>query len=243
MKIKILTLFKEMFIPFLETSIIKRAILNRLVEVEVIDLRQYSFDKHHHVDDTPYGGGKGMVIKVDIVKEAIDSNISSKTKVLLTSPRGKTYDQKKAIELSNEEEILIICGHYEGFDERVLNYVDEEISIGDYVLTGGELAAMVIADSIIRLQKNVLSEGSYEDDSFQTGLLEYPQFTRPYDFLGNKVPDVLVNGNHEEIRKYRLYESLKITYLRRPDLLLNYKFNDEEKKMLERIKKETLQNN
>lgn len=243
MKIKILTLFKEMFIPFLETSIIKRAILNRLVEVEVIDLRQYSFDKHHHVDDTPYGGGKGMVIKVDIVKEAIDSNISSKTKVLLTSPRGKTYDQKKAIELSNEEEILIICGHYEGFDERVLNYVDEEISIGDYVLTGGELAAMVIADSIIRLQKNVLSKGSYEDDSFQTGLLEYPQFTRPYDFLGNKVPDVLVNGNHEEIRKYRLYESLKITYLRRPDLLLNYKFNDEEKKMLERIKKETLQNN
>lgn len=243
MKIKILTLFKEMFIPFLETSIIKRAILNRLVEVEVIDLRQYSFDKHHHVDDTPYGGGKGMVIKVDIVKEAIDSNISSKTKVLLTSPRGKTYDQKKAIELSNEEEILIICGHYEGFDERVLNYVDEEISIGDYVLTGGELAAMVIADSIIRLQKNVLSEGSYEDDSFQTGLLEYPQFTRPYDFLGNKVPDVLVNGNHEEIRKYRLYESLKITYLRRPDLLLNYKFNDEEKKMLEKIKKETLQNN
>lgn len=243
MKIKILTLFKEMFIPFLETSIIKRAILNRLVEVEVIDLRQYSHDKHHHVDDTPYGGGKGMVIKVDIVKEAIDSNISSKTKVLLTSPRGKTYDQKKAIELSNEEEILIICGHYEGFDERVLNYVDEEISIGDYVLTGGELAAMVIADSIIRLQKNVLSEGSYEDDSFQTGLLEYPQFTRPYDFLGNKVPDVLVNGNHEEIRKYRLYESLKITYLRRPDLLLNYKFNDEEKKMLEKIKKETLQNN
>ena len=243
MKIKILTLFKEMFIPFLETSIIKRAILNRLVEVEVIDLRQYSHDKHHHVDDTPYGGGKGMVIKVDIVKEAIDSNISSKTKVLLTSPRGKTYDQKKAIELSNEEEILIICGHYEGFDERVLNYVDEEISIGDYVLTGGELAAMVIADSIIRLQKNVLSKGSYEDDSFQTGLLEYPQFTRPYDFLGNKVPDVLVNGNHEEIRKYRLYESLKITYLRRPDLLLNYKFNDEEKKMLERIKKETLQNN
>lgn len=243
MKIKILTLFKDMFIPFLETSIIKRAILNRLVEVEVIDLRQYSFDKHHHVDDTPYGGGKGMVIKVDIVKEAIDSNISSKTKVLLTSPRGKTYDQKKAIELSNEEEILIICGHYEGFDERVLNYVDEEISIGDYVLTGGELAAMVIADSIIRLQKNVLSEGSYEDDSFQTGLLEYPQFTRPYDFLGNKVPDVLVNGNHEEIRKYRLYESLKITYLRRPDLLLNYKFNDEEKKMLEKIKKETLQNN
>lgn len=242
MKIKILTLFKEMFVPFLETSIIKRAILNQLVEVEVVDLRQYSHDKHHHVDDTPYGGGKGMVIKVDIVKEAIDSNSSVKTKVLLTSPRGKTYNQKKAIELSNEEEILIICGHYEGFDERVLNYVDEEISIGDYVLTGGELAAMVIADSIIRLQKNVLSEGSYEDDSFQTGLLEYPQFTRPYNFLDNKVPDVLVNGNHEEIRKYRLYESLKITYLRRPDLLLNYKFNEEEKKMLEKIKKETLQN-
>ncbi len=242
MTLKILTLFPEMFTNFFNTSIIKRALDKDLFKVEVIDLRQYSHDKHHHVDDTPYGGGKGMVIKVDIVKEAIDANKSKNTKILLTSPRGYKYNQQKAMALAKEEEILIICGHYEGFDERVLNYVDEEISIGDYVLTGGELAAMVISDSIIRLQKGVLAEGSYEDDSFQTGLLEYPQYTRPQVFDGVEVPKVLQNGNHSEIRKYRLYESLKLTYLRRPDLLENYNLTKEEKEMLEKIKKEALQN-
>lgn len=241
MKIKILTLFPEMFNGFISTSIINRALNKGLVSFEVFDLRNYSLDKHHHVDDTPYGGGMGMVIKVDIVKRAIDALKSDKTKILLTSPRGHTFNQNKALSLAQEEEILIICGHYEGFDERVLNFVDEEVSIGDFVLTGGEIPAMAISDSIIRLQKGVLSEGSYEDDSFQTGLLEYPQYTRPKEFLGLEVPLVLQNGNHAEIRKYRLYESLKITYLRRPDLLVNYKFTLEEEKMLEKIKKEALQ--
>ncbi len=241
MKIKIITLFKEMFIPFLSTSIIKRAIDNELVEVELIDLRAYSEDKHNHVDDTPYGGGNGMVIKVDVVKRALDSNTSPNSKIILTTPKGKTYNQNIALELKEQEEIVILCGHYEGFDERVNNYIDIELSIGDYVLTGGELAAMVIADSIIRLQDGVLTKGSYEDDSFQTGLLEYPQYTRPQEFLGNKVPDVLMSGNHEEIRKYRKYESLKATYLKRPDLLDNYKLDKEEEKMLEKIKADTLQ--
>ncbi len=241
MKIKIITLFKEMFIPFLETSIIKRAINNNLVEVELIDLRAYANDKHNHVDDTPYGGGVGMVIKVDVVKRALDANKTNASKVILTTPKGKTYNQQIVNSLAKEKEIIILCGHYEGFDERVCQYVDEEISIGDYVLTGGEIAAMVIADSVIRLQKDVLTKGSYEDDSFQTGLLEYPQYTRPFNFLGSEVPQVLVNGNHEEIRKYRLYESLKTTYLRRKDLFSKYELNQEEQEMLEKIKKEALQ--
>ncbi len=241
MKIKIVTLFKEMFIPFLETSIIKRAINNKLVEVELVDLRTYSNDKHNHVDDTPYGGGSGMVIRVDVVKRALDDIKSSASKVILTTPRGITYNQQIANKLSKEEEIIILCGHYEGFDERVLDYVDYEISIGDYVLTGGEIAAMTICDSIIRLLKDVIKEESYKDDSFQTGLLEYPQYTRPYIYDDKKVPDVLVNGNHEEIRKYRLYESLKLTYLRRKDLLDKYSLNKEEEELLKKIERETLQ--
>ena len=241
MKIKIVTLFKEMFIPFLETSIIKRAINNKLVEVELVDLRTYSIDKHNHVDDTPYGGGSGMVIRVDVVKRALDDIKSSASKVILTTPRGITYNQQMANKLSKEEEIIILCGHYEGFDERVLDYVDYEISIGDYVLTGGEIAAMTICDSIIRLLKDVIKEESYKDDSFQTGLLEYPQYTRPYIYDDKKVPDVLVNGNHEEIRKYRLYESLKLTYLRRKDLLDKYSLNKEEEELLKKIERETLQ--
>ena len=241
MKIKIVTLFKEMFIPFLETSIIKRAINNKLVEVELVDLRTYSNDKHNHVDDTPYGGGSGMVIRVDVVKRALDDIKSSASKVILTTPRGITYNQQIANKLSKEEEIIILCGHYEGFDERVLDYVDYEISIGDYVLTGGEIAAMTICDSIIRSLKDVIKEESYKDDSFQTGLLEYPQYTRPYIYDDKKVPDVLVNGNHEEIRKYRLYESLKLTYLRRKDLLDKYSLNKEEEELLKKIERETLQ--
>lgn len=182
-----------------------------------------------------------MVIRVDVVKRALDDIKSSASKVILTTPRGITYNQQIANKLSKEEEIIILCGHYEGFDERVLDYVDYEISIGDYVLTGGEIAAMTICDSIIRLLKDVIKEESYKDDSFQTGLLEYPQYTRPYIYDDKKVPDVLVNGNHEEIRKYRLYESLKLTYLRRKDLLDKYSLNKEEEELLKKIERETLQ--
>lgn len=236
MKITILTLFPEMFKPFIGESIIKRAINNGICEVVVKDIRDYSNLKHNHVDDTPYGGGQGMVIRFDILHDALSDNVSDKSKVLLMTPQGKRYNQKMAEELALEEDIVILCGHYEGFDERILDYCDEEISIGDYVLTGGELAAMVISDSIIRLLKGATRDESHEDDSFSTGLLEYPQFTRPYEHLGKKVPDVLVNGNHEHIRKYRLYESLKKTYLRRPDLLEHYELSKEEALMLKDIK-------
>lgn len=238
MKITILTLFPTMFEPFKTESIIKRAIQNEIVEIEVVDIRDYSHDKHRHVDDTPYGGGAGMVIKIDVLDRAIKANKRINSKVLLMTPQGKRYDQRIAEKLATEEDIVIVCGHYEGFDERVINYVDEEISIGDYVLTGGEIAAMVVADSIIRLQKGATKEASHEDDSFSTGLLEYPQYTRPYEYDGMVVPEVLVNGNHEKIREYRLYESLKKTYLRRPDLLVNYQLTPEMEKMLAKIKKE-----
>ncbi len=238
MKITILTLFPSMFEPFRTESIIKRAIQNQIVEVDVVDIRDFSLDKHRHVDDTPYGGGAGMVIRVDVLDRAIKSVRNENSKVLLMTPQGRRYDQKLAEEFSKLDDIVIVCGHYEGFDERVLNYVDEEISIGDYVLTGGELAAMVVADSVIRLQKGATKDESHEDDSFSTGLLEYPQFTRPPLYDGFSVPEVLINGNHAKIREYRLYESLKKTYIRRPDLIEKYDLTPEMNKMLEKIKKE-----
>ena len=238
MKITILTLFPAMFLPFVGESIIKRAIDNKIVEVEIKDIRDYSLEKHRHVDDTPYCGGAGMVLKVDVLKRSLDDNRRSNSKVLLMTPQGKQYNQHMAEDLAKLDDIVIMCGHYEGFDERILKYVDEEISIGDYVLTGGEIAAMAVADSVIRLLKGATRDESHEDDSFSTGLLEYPQFTRPYEFLGDTVPDVLVNGNHELIRKYRLYESLKKTYLRRPDLLDKMDLTKEMQEMLSRIKAE-----
>ena len=238
MKIKILTLFPDMFIEFKNESIIKRAIEKGVVEIEAIDIRQYSLDKHHHVDDTPCGGGAGMVLQVDVLARAIRANTSDNSHIIMMTPQGEKYSQKKALELKKYDELVIICGHYEGFDERIRSFVDEEVSIGDYVLTGGELPAMVISDSIIRLLDNAIREESHEDDSFSTGLLEYPQYTRPIDFEGNKVPDVLLSGNHKEIALFRKKESLRRTYLKRPDLLENYKLSKEEEKLLEEIKKE-----
>ena len=238
MKITILTLFPDMFNGFLNESIIKRAIDKGIVEVNLIDFREYSLDKHHHVDDTPCGGGAGMVLRVDILDKAIKANKSNNSHVLLMSPQGKTYNQAKAYELAKLDDIMIICGHYEGFDERIRSYVDEEISIGDYVLTGGEVSAMVVSDSIIRLLDKAINEESHLDDSFSNGLLEYPQYTRPIEYDGMKVPDVLLNGNHKLINQYRLKESLRKTYLRRKDLLINREFTKEELKLLEEIKKE-----
>ena len=238
MKIKILTLFPDMFIEFKNESIIKRAIEKGVVEIEAIDIRQYSLDKHHHVDDTPCGGGAGMVLQVDVLARAIRANTSDNSHIIMMTPQGEKYSQKKALELKKYDELVIICGHYEGFDERIRSFVDEEVSIGDYVLTGGELPAMVISDSIIRLLDNAIREESHEDDSFSTGLLEYPQYTRPIDFEGMVVPEVLLSGNHKEIALFRKKESLRRTYLKRPDLLENYKLSKEEEKLLEEIKKE-----
>ena len=204
---------------FKNESIIKRAIDKGVCEIECIDIREYSLDKHKHVDDTPCGGGAGMVLAVDVVARCIRANTTDASHIIMMTPQGKTYNQKKAEELKGYDELVILCGHYEGFDERIRDFVDEEISIGDFVLTGGEIPAMAISDSIIRLLDNAIKEESHEDDSFSTGLLEYPQYTRPIDFEGKKVPDVLLSGNHKEIDKFRKEEALKRTKERRPDLL------------------------
>jgi len=238
LKIKILTLFPDMFKGFINESIIKRAIEKGVCEIECIDIRDYSLEKHHHVDDTPCGGGAGMILAVDVVARAIRANTNDKSHIIMMTPQGQKYDQKKAYELREYDEIVILCGHYEGFDERIRSFVDEEISIGDFVLTGGEIPAMAISDSIIRLLDNAIREESHEDDSFSNGLLEYPQYTRPIDFEGMKVPDVLLSGNHKEIAKFRKKEALRKTYLKRPELLDSYEFSEEDKKLLKEIMEE-----
>jgi tRNA (guanine37-N1)-methyltransferase len=242
MKIKIVTLFPEMFQGFLSESIIKRAIDKGNVEFEIIDFRKYSHDKHHHVDDTPYGGGAGMVLRCDILDECIEDIKTPKSHIALMSPQGVQYDQAMANRLAKEEDLILVCGHYEGFDERVRGYVDEEISMGDFVLTGGEIPAMAISDSVTRLLDGSIREESYEDDSFYNGLLEYPQYTRPQVYKGVEVPFVLQNGDHAKIKTWRLKESLRKTYLRRPDLLKNRTLTKEEAKLLAEVKDE-LNNN
>ncbi len=219
MKFDVLTLFPEMF-SSLEQSIIGRAVENEKISVNLINIRDFSTDKHKKVDDTPYGGGAGMVMMPDVVDRAYNSIKDKKAKVIYMSPQGKTLDQKKVEELSKEEHLVILCGHYEGIDQRVIDkIVDEEISIGDYVLTGGELPAMVLIDSVSRYVEGVLKEESIKEESFSEGLLEYPQYTRPENFDGVKVPEILLSGNHQEIAKWRKEKSLEITKKKRPDLL------------------------
>lgn len=221
-KFDCLTLFPEMF-NSLKESIIGRAIENENIELNLINIRDFSKDKHKKVDDTPYGGGAGMVMKADVVYEAFKSikqNEAEKPKVIYMSPQGKTLNQKKVEELSKEKHLIILCGHYEGVDQRVIDkIVDEEISIGDYVLTGGELPAMVLIDSVSRYAEGVINKESIEEESFTNGILEYPQFTRPEVFEGVKVPEVLLSGHHQNIDKWRKEEALKITKIKRPDLL------------------------
>lgn len=219
MKFSILTLFPEMF-NGIKQSIIGRAIENDLIEINLIDIRNFSKDKHKKVDDTPYGGGAGMVMKPDVVYDAYKSIKSDNAKVIYMSPKGKTLNQEKVKELAKEEHIILLCGHYEGIDQRVLDeIVDEEISIGDYVLTGGEIPAMVLIDSVSRYVDGVITKESVEEESFSNGLLEYPQYTRPEIFLNKKVPEVLLSGHHENIKKWRDEEALRITKQNRPDLL------------------------
>ena len=220
MRFDVLTLFPEMFEP-LKQSILGRASKNHILEFNFINMRDFSKDKHQKVDDTPYGGGAGMVIMPDVVYDAY-SSIKDKenAKVIYLSPQGKTLNQKKVQELSKEQHIILLCGHYEGIDQRVLDeIVDEEISIGDYVLTGGELPAMVLIDSVSRYVEGVLKEESIQEESFSNQLLEYPQYTRPEVFRGRPVPEVLLSGHHENIKKWRQERSLEITKLKRPDLL------------------------
>lgn len=220
MKISILSLFPHMFDGFLSESIIKRAIEDIKVEIEIIDFRDYTEDPHKKVDDTPYGGGVGMVLACQPIFDCVNAIRTPESKVIIMTPSGVPYKQKMAYDLSNEKHLIIICGHYEGFDERILSLADMEISIGDYVLTGGELPAMVIADSIIRLIPGVINERSHIEDSFNENfLLDYPTYTKPADYKGMKVPEILLSGDHKKIDEWRYQESLKKTQERRPDLL------------------------
>ncbi len=222
MQFDVLTLFPEMF-SSLNESIIGRAKKNKQININLVNIRDFARNKHNKVDDTPYGGGAGMVMMPDVVYRAYESlNNKDNAKVIYMSPQGKTLNQKKVVELSKENHLIILCGHYEGIDQRVLDkIVDEEISIGDYVLTGGELPAMVLIDSVSRYVEGVLSDDSIKEESFSNGLLEYPQYTRPEVFEGMKVPEILLSGNHGEIDKWRKNQALEITKKKRPDLLLN----------------------
>ena len=238
MKIKILTLFPQMFEAFKDESIIKRAIDKGVAAIDVVDIRDYSLDKHRHVDDTPCGGGQGMVLQVNVVDRCIKANTTASSHIVMMTPQGRRYNQAVAEEFKKYDELVLLCGHYEGFDERIRSYVSEEVSIGDFVLTGGEIPAMVISDSVIRLLDKAIKEESHLDDSFSTGLLEYPQYTRPIEYDGMSVPEVLLSGNHKLIARYRKKESLRRTLLRRPDLLDNYELDKEEKKLLLEVKEE-----
>lgn len=238
MKFTILTLFKEMYDGFLNTSIIKKAIQKGIVEIKLVDIRDYPLDKHGHVDDTPYGGGAGMLMSVKPIYDSLKDNYDANAHVILMSPKSKPFNQQKAIDLSKEDHIIIICGHYEGVDARVEMLVDEMISIGDYILTGGELPSMIVMDSIIRLLDNAINKNSLNDESYTDGLLEYPQYTRPYDFDGYKVPDILLSGNHKNINRYRLKMSLLETLKHRKDLFKDREFTSEELELLKEIENE-----
>ncbi|MGI6144817.1 MAG: tRNA (guanosine(37)-N1)-methyltransferase TrmD [Clostridia bacterium] len=243
MEIHVFTIFPDMFTGPLNTSILKRAQEQQKVKFHLVDFRCYSPSKHKNVDDSPFGGGVGMVLKPEPIYYAVEAALGDlhdyKGKILLMSPQGKQFDQKMARELAQEERLAIICGHYEGFDERIRFLVDEEISIGDYVLTGGEIPAMVVIDAVCRLLPGVLGESeSPLTDSFYNGLLEYPQYTRPREFRGMTVPETLLSGNHEEIRKWRRKEALRRTWLRRPELLKTLVLSDEDKKFLSQIMQE-----
>ncbi|GGA33517.1 tRNA (guanine-N(1)-)-methyltransferase [Kroppenstedtia guangzhouensis] len=244
MRFDVLTLFPEMFEGFFSSSVIGRAIEQGLVKVSVTNFRDYSNNKHRTVDDTPYGGGSGMVLKPEPLFRAVEDLVRDapiRPRVLMMSPQGFPFTQQKAEELAGHDRLILLCGHYEGFDERIRQHlVDEEISIGDYVLTGGELPAMVLMDSVIRLVPGVLgNDSSAETDSFSMGLLEYPQYTRPADFQGWKVPDVLLSGHHAEIDHWRRRQSLIRTWERRPDLLETAELTEEDQQFLKKLKEET----
>ena len=219
MKIDVLTLFPEMYNGFLTESIIKRAINNHDVEINIINFRDYSPLNNHQVDDTPYGGGAGMVLRCEPIFECLKTIKTDDSKIIIMTPQGIPYKQEVAIDLSKEKHLIIICGHYEGFDERIISMADYEISIGDYVLTGGELPSMVVMDSIIRLLPNVINEESSLNDSFTTNLLDYPTYTKPSEYEGMKVPDILLSGDHEKIAKWRQEMQIENTKKKRPDLL------------------------
>ncbi|HEY0221274.1 MAG TPA: tRNA (guanosine(37)-N1)-methyltransferase TrmD [Lactovum miscens] len=240
MRIDVMTIFPDMMSP-LNQSMIGKAQEKGLVELNTFDFRNYAQNKQRHVDDMPYGGGQGMLIMPQPIFSCYDAipKISENPRVILLDPAGELFSQSKAEELSKEEQLIFICGHYEGYDERIKELVTDELSIGDFILTGGEMAANIIIDATVRLVPDVLGRAvSHEDDSFSSGLLEYPQYTRPEDFQGMKVPEVLMSGHHENIRKWRLRESLKKTLERRPDLIEKKVLDSEEALILNELKSE-----
>lgn len=236
---KVLTLFPGMFTGPFDHSLIKKARDNQTIALDIINIRDYAESKHQTVDDTPFGGGQGMLMMPGPVVSAIEAHSlagDTKQEIILVTPQGKPFTQKDAVRLSSKQSIVFVCGHYEGFDERVREYVHSEYSIGDYVLTGGELPAMVMIDSIARLVPGVIKEqDSFLEDSFYDGLLEHPHYTKPREFRGKEVPEVLLSGHHKNIREWRLKESLRRTYLRRPDLLEKRNLTKQEARMLEEI--------
>ena len=243
MKIDVLTLFPRMFEGPMGESIIGKAVNKGLLDINISNFRDYSDNKHQTVDDYPYGGGAGMLLKVqpiyDNIKAIEEAAPETKKRVILLDPAGKQFDQKMAEEFSQEEHLVFICGHYEGYDERIRSLVTDEVSLGDYVLTGGELGAMVMIDATVRLLPDVLgNQTSAQTDSYSTGLLEHPQYTRPAEYKGMKVPEVLTNGNHKLIEEWQLKESLRRTYLRRPDLLGQLEMTPQMLKLLEETKQE-----
>ena len=236
MKVSILTLFPEYFEGLCKTSIISRAMENGLFTIQPVNFRPYTHDKHGHVDDTPYGGGAGMVLKCQPLLDCLEDVRSEKSKVILLSPQGQKFDQKMAEKLSREEALVFICGHYEGFDERIRRHADLQLSLGDFVLTGGEPAAAAMIDAILRLVPGTIKQDSSDDDSFSAGLLEYPQYTKPYDYKGDLVPDVLLSGHHANIERWRRKQSLQRTLQYRPDLLEKAELTREDQKMLDEIR-------
>lgn len=237
MKITVLSLFPEYFEPLLRTSIIKRAKEKDLFEFETVNFREFTKEKHGHVDDTPYGGGAGMVLSCQPILDALKSIRTPRSKVILLTPQGDVFKQKMALDLSKEEHLIFLCGHYEGFDERIRDYVDLQVSIGDFVLTGGEGACMVICDAILRLIPGVIKQESSHDDSFSNGLLEYPQYTKPPVYEGKAVPEVLLSGHHANIAKYRHEQALIKTAKNRPDLLKDLDLSEQDQKVVDSILK------
>jgi tRNA (guanine37-N1)-methyltransferase len=236
MRIDILSLFPEMFVSPFNESIIKRAREKGLLEINLINIRDFAPGKHQQADDYPFGGGAGMVMKADVVMPTIASCKTADSWLVYLSPQGKTLNQRRVEELGQKDHLLLLCGHYEGIDYRVMEMVDEEISIGDYILTGGELAAMVLVDAVSRMIPGVLgAEESATEESFSQALLEYPHYTRPRNYQGQEVPEVLLSGHHENIRRWRKQQSLLMTLLKRPELLLNREYDAEEKELLQEI--------
>jgi tRNA (guanine37-N1)-methyltransferase len=237
MKIKILTIFPEFYQEFIKSSIVGRAISKGLVTLEIVNIRDYSLDKNHRVDDHPIGGGAGLIMRLEPLMDCLKANTTPKTYKVLMGPKGHAYTQGDARRYSKMDEIALICGHYEGIDSRFNDYVDEEVSLGDFILTGGEIPAMAIADSVIRLLKGAIADESTEEESFNDGVLEYPQYTYPKEYDGRKIPDILFSGNHQVIAEYHRKEALRDTMEKRPDLFRKIAYSKKDAELIEEIRK------